>query len=109
MLMSCEEFAEQFASLLLRVRLLTPCLWDDKCTQNETQCQECEREIICLAYFYHEAEQIGIEVHCAGRTIPLGIPKQLPPFESKLGLDENRVTGITNIQNNMINILLAHG
>ena len=52
-------------------------------TQNETQCQECEREIICLAYFYHEAEQIGIEVHCVGRTIPLGIPKQLPPFEDR--------------------------
>ena len=45
-------------------------------TQNETQCQECEREIICLAYFYHEAEQIGMEVHCVGRTIPLVISKK---------------------------------
>ena len=78
-------------------------------TQNETQCQECEREIICLAYFYHEAEQIGIEVHCVGRTIPLGIPKQLPPFESKLGLDGNRVIGITNIQNHMIKYIINPG
>ena len=78
-------------------------------TQNETQCQKCEREIICLAYFYHEAEQIGIEVHCVGRTIPLGIPKQLPPFESKLGLDGNRVIGITNIQNHMIKYIINPG
>ena len=45
-------------------------------TQNETQCQECEREIICLAYFYHEAEQIVMEVHCVERTIPLVISKK---------------------------------
>ena len=45
-------------------------------TQNEPQCQECEREIICLAYFSHEAEQIGMEVHCVGRTIPLVISKK---------------------------------
>lgn len=50
--------------------------WRKNSTQNETQCQECEREIICLAYFSHEAEQIGIEVHCVGRTIPLVISKK---------------------------------
>ena len=44
-------------------------------TQNETQCQECEREIICLAYFYHEAEQICMDVLCVGRIFRLVISK----------------------------------
>ncbi|WP_302691996.1 RHS repeat-associated core domain-containing protein, partial [uncultured Akkermansia sp.] len=95
---------------VIREILIGDCTRKEKnSTQNETQCQECEREIICLAYFYHEAEQIGIEVHCVGRTIPLGTPKQLPPFESKLGVDGNRVTGITNIQNHMVKYIIKPG
>ena len=62
-----------------------------------------------LSILYHEAERIDIEVHCVGRTIPLGTPKQLPPFEFKLGVDGNRVTGITNIQNHMVKYIIKPG
>jgi hypothetical protein len=58
-----------------------------------TPCNVCEREVICVAFVTKTGE---FELHCIGRDTP-GLPQIVaPPFESKKGVDGNRMVGITD-------------